>query len=709
MKKALLILLFLTAWRFAYAENGYDLWLRYPAIKDQRLALQYKQALKQLVLCGNSAIIDAASKELEMALQKMLAVTIPVNNTVTVSGALVVGIPETSALIKSRARKELTGVGNDGYLIKTVTVNNKQCTVIAGNTDKGVLYGVFNFLRLMQTGQSLQDLDIADRPKITYRVLDHWDNLDGTIERGYAGSSLWDWQRLPGYVDPRYVDYARANASVGINGVVLNNVNAKAKSLTTAYIIKAAALANVFRVYGIKVYLTARFTAPMELGKLKTADPLDPDVKKWWQDKAGEIYKYIPDFGGFLVKANSEGQPGPQDYQRTHAEGANTLAEAVEPHGGIVMWRAFVYVNKNGADRAMQAYNEFKPLDGKFDKNVFLQVKYGPIDFQPREAFHPLFGVMPKTQVAIEFEITQEYLGFASHLVYLAPLFKEYLQTDTYAKGKGSTIAKIVDGSLEGHSISAMAGVANIGSDVNWCGHPFGQANWYAFGRLAWKPDLTSEKIADDWLRMTFSNTPAFINPVKEMMLQSREAAVDYMMPLGLNHIMNLGTHYGPGPWDKIPGWNAWDYHRADSVGIGFDRTPEGSNAAGQYFPPLNNEYADIKTCPEKYLLWFHHVPWTYKMLSGKILWDELIGHYYAGVDSVTQMIKTWDKTGSKIDKERYSEVRQLLIQQKKEAEWWRDGCVLYFQTFSKLPIPAGLPVPSHTLDYYEHISFPDE
>ena len=431
---------------------------------------------------------------------------------------------------------------------------------------------------------------MVEAPRIRHRVLDHWDNLNRTVERGYAGFSLWDWHKLPDYRSPRYTDYARANASIGINGTVLTNVNANATSLTAEYLAKAAALADVFRPYGIRVYLTARFSAPIEIGGLTTADPLDPAVAAWWKRKADEIYGFIPDFGGFLVKANSEGQPGPQDYGRTHADGANVLADALAPHGGLVMWRAFVYSNEVPDDRAKQAYNEFQPLDGKFRPNVLVQVKNGPIDFQPREPFHPLFGAMPKTPLMMEFQITQEYLGFATHLVYLAPLFEETLRADTHAKGEGSTVARVIDGSLHGHALTGIAGVANIGTDRNWCGSVFACANWYAFGRLAWDHALTSDAIADEWIRRTFGNDPALVAPVKEMMLGSREAAVDYMTPLGLHHQMAEGHHYGPGPWvsqARRADWTSVYYHRADANGIGFDRTATGSNAASQYFPPV--------------------------------------------------------------------------------------------------------------------------
>ena len=420
-------------------------------------------------------------------------------------------------------------------------------------------------------------------------MLNHWDNLDRTVERGYAGFSLWDWHKLPDYLDPRYTDYARANASLGINGTVLTNVNANATSLLPEYLAKAAALAAVFRPYGIRVYLTARFSAPVEIGGLKTADPLDPVVAGWWKRKADEIYALIPDFGGFLVKANSEGQPGPQDYGRTHADGANMLADALAPHGGVVLWRAFVYSNDVPEDRAKQAYGEFQPLDGRFRPNVLVQVKNGPIDFQPREPFHPLFGAMPKTPLMMELQITKEYLGFATHLAFLGPLFEEALRADTHAKGEGSTVAKVIDGSLHGYATTGIAGVANVGTDRNWCGGVFACANWYAFGRLAWDHTLTSDRVADEWVRLTFGNDPALVAPVKEMMLGSREAVVDYMTPLGLVHLMAEGHHYGPGPWvstARRADWNSVYYHRADANGIGFDRTASGSNAVAQYFPP---------------------------------------------------------------------------------------------------------------------------
>ena len=555
------------------------------------------------------------------------------------------------------------------------------------------------------------------RWRVKYRILNHWDNLDRTVERGYAGFSLWDWHKLPDYIDPRYYDYARANASAGINGTVVTNVNANAQALTPLYLEKFAALAAVFRPYGIRIYLTARFSAPVDIGKLKTADPLNDEVKLWWKNKIDEIYKYIPDFGGFVVKANSEGQPGPQNYDRTHADGANMLAQALAPYRGIVMWRAFVYDNKVPDDRAKQAYNEFKPLDGKFLPNVLVQVKNGPIDFQPREPFHPLFGAMPATPLMMEFQLTQEYLGYATHLVYLAPLFKECLDSDTHSKGKGSFVSKVIDGSLEDHKISGMAGVANIGNDRNWCGHPIAQANWYAFARLAWDPDLDADAIAGEWIKMTYSNQKEVVQTLTRIMMESRETTVNYMTPLGLHHIMGWDHHYGPAPWIKDKpraDWTSVYYHQADSLAVGFERSSKGSNALGQYAPEVQRMYERLEDCPEEYLLWFHHVRWDHKMKSGKTLWEELCARYYKGAEDVRKMQNAWNSLQGKIDDDRFKQVKTLLAIQHKEAIWWRNACVLYFQTFSRKDIPTGLAPkgspwekPDKTLEYYQSLEFP--
>ena len=702
------ILLFLST--RVNAEDGYRLWLRYDVIQNPQLLQEYRLNVHQVLIDTVSPTLLAAKKELQRGLDGLLGQNIHFVNRLTSDGTLVVGTPKNSSVIASMdLGGALQKVGSQGYIIRTKTVNGKKCILIAANSDIGALYGTFGFLRLLQTHKSTNNLSITSYPKIKLRMLDHWDNLNRVVERGYAGCSLWHWNSLPEYKNPRYTDYARADASIGINGAVLNNVNATPLILTKDYLAKVAALADIFRPYGIKVYLSINFSSPKLIGGLKTADPLNPKVRAWWKKKADEIYHYIPDFGGFLVKANSEGQPGPQDYGRTHAQGANMLAQALAPHGGIVMWRAFVY-SRNPKDRTMQAYNEFKPLDGKFDNNAFVQVKNGPLDFQPREPFNPLFGSMPHTHVMMELQITQEYLGHSTSLVYLAPLYKEVLESDTYAKGKGSTVAKVIDGSLYHQKLTAIAGVANTGSDRNWTGHPFAQANWYAFGRLAWNHELTSAQIAGEWIRMTFTNNEKFIKPVRKMMLASREIAVDYEMPLGLHHIMAWSVHYGPGPWvhEGRPDWTAVYYHHADSEGVGFNRTATGSDAVSQYHQPLRSKFANLKTCPQKFLLWFHHVSWNYKLKSGRTLWDGLVHHYYEGVDSVRWMQRTWNSLHGLIDNQRFKHVQALLKIQVKLARWWRDGCVLYFQTFSHQPIPSRYEKPKRSLKFYQNIHDPN-
>jgi len=693
-----------------FAEDGYRLWLRYDPINNPGLLKEYKAAIQSLYLEKTTPTLTVAKTELLTATRGLLGVTLNSTSNVNANGTLILGTPAGSKLIASlKLDEQLATVGPEGYVIITATIKTKQCTIIAANNDVGVLYGTFHFIRLLQTHEHVTSLAIQSAPRIKYRILNHWDNLDRTVERGYAGFSLWDWHKLPDYIDPRYLDYARANASVGINGSVVTNVNANAQALTPQYLSKVAALADVFRPYGIRIYLTARFSAPVEIGGLKTADPLDAEVKEWWKKKVAEIYTYVPDFGGFVVKANSEGQPGPQSYQRSHADGANMLAEALGPYRGIVMWRAFVYDNNVPEDRAKQAYNEFKPLDGKFLTNVLVQVKNGPIDFQPREPFHPLFGAMPSTPLMMEFQLTQEYLGYATHLVYLAPLFKECLDSDTYAKGKGSFVSKVIDGSLEGHKASGMAGVANIGNDRNWCGHPIAQSNWYSFARLAWNPDLSAEEIAHEWVRMTYNNEKEVVQTLSRIMMDSREAVVNYMTPLGLHHIMGWDHHYGPAPWIKDKpraDWTSVYYHQADNAAIGFDRTSKGSNALGQYSPEVQRIYEQLENCPEEYLLWVHHVPWDHKMKSGKTLWEELCGHYYNGAESVRKMQIAWNTLQGKIDEDRFRQVRSLLSIQYKEAIWWRNACVLYFQTFSKKDLPVGFEKPDKTLEYYQSLEF---
>ncbi|HEX3901674.1 MAG TPA: alpha-glucuronidase family glycosyl hydrolase [Polyangia bacterium] len=687
-------------------EDGYRLWLRYPVARPDLLAA-YRAAFTALLFESDSPTLSAAREELTRGLGGLLggAPALARARTIESDGALIVGTPTGSPVVAGAGLgASLADAGNEGFVIRRATVAGRACTIVAGNRDVGALYGAFHLLRLLQTETAVAALDTVSAPRIALRMLDHWDNLDGTIERGYAGHSLWDWHKLPDYLSPRYEDYARADASIGINAVSLTNVNADPLALTAEYLPKVAALADVFRRWGIRVFLTARFSSPIELGGLATADPLDDGVRAWWRAKAEEIYRQVPDFGGFLVKASSEGQPGPQDYGRTHADGANVLADAVAPGGGTVIWRAFVYRSIEGEDRHKQAYAELTPQDGRFRPNVALQVKNGAIDFQPREPFHPLFGAMPKTPLFLEVMLAQEYLGFATHLVFHAPLIKETLDADTFARGAGSTVARVVDGSLHAHAVSGMAGVANTGDERNWTGHPFLQANWYAFGRLAWDHQLGAEAIAEEWLRMTYGNDPRFVAPAKAMMLGSREAPVSYMTPLGLHHLMAKDHHHGPGPWvspERERGradWTAVYYHRADAAGIGFDRSATGSNAVAQYNPPLDGQFGDLQTCPEEYLLWFHHVRWDHVMRSGRTLWDELCHRYTAGVDFVHGMRRTWNELAPYVDHHRHVHVTALLAIQEKEARWWRDACLLYFQTFSKRPFPADCEPPHGSL-----------
>jgi alpha-glucuronidase len=589
-------------------------------------------------------------------------------------------------------------LGDEGFRIKR---NVKGESVIYANTEAGLMYGTYHLKRLMDCNVKITK-EILEVPAYKYRILNHWDNPNLTVERGYAGKSLWKWEELPAKIRPEYEEYARANASIGINGTVLNNVNADARMLSREYLEKVKVLADIFRPYNIKVYLSLNFAAPKHLAGLKTSDPLDKDVIKWWNEKVAEIYSIIPDFGGFLVKANSEGQSGPQDYGRTHADGANMIADAVKPYGGIVMWRAFVYAAES-PDRAKQAVEEFMPLDGQFRDNVIIQIKNGPVDFQPREPFSPLFGQLEHTNVMAEMQITQEYLGHSNHMVYLHPMWKECLDADTYQKGKGSTVCAETLGNVHGNrTYSAIAGVSNIGDSVNWCGHQMAQANWYAFGRMAWNPDLSSKEIVEEWLKQTFTTDKKFVEPVAQMMLISREACVKYEMPMGLHHTFKGPDHYGPGPWDRSsrPDWEPAYYHKAAADGVGFDRTSKtGSNAVSQYNEPLRSIYDNVQTCPENLILWFHHLPWDYKMRSGRTLWDELCYTFQSGIDDARSFIKTWESVEKYVDPYRYGQVHEKLVRQAKDAIWWRDATMLYFQQYSKMEIPSDCTAPQHTID----------
>ncbi|MFO7370060.1 MAG: alpha-glucuronidase [Bacteroidales bacterium] len=658
-----------------HAGDGHDLWLR-------------KQAPKPVkIICKkNSPTLDIARKEL-------------VQGWRGAEGAVVTLTLKRDKLIKG-----------DGYKLSPAGIQ--------ANTEPGILYGVYELLRRQQTGQPVTEE--TSNPSYERRILNHWDNPNGTIERGYAGYSIF-WRKGEDSLAVTETDktlwqeYARANASIGINGTVLNNVNASPNVITAGYLVRIKAIADVLRPYGIRVYLSVNFSSPAILGGLKTSDPVDPEVVKWWHAKVKEIYALIPDFGGFLVKANSEGQPGPQDFGRTHADGANMLADALKSYNGIVMWRAFVY-SPEEKDRAKQAYLEFMPFDGQFRDNVIIQVKNGPVDFQPREPFSPLFGAMKKTSVMAELQITQEYLGHSIHLVFLAPMWEEFLQSDTYQEGQGSTVARSTDGSIYDQKHTAIAGVANIGLDANWCGHHFAQSNWYTFGRLAWNNTIKSDKIADEWIRLTFPPEQAkkkdittgdwqqhFYVPVKDMMLRSWEAAIDYMMPLGLHHIFAGGHHYGPGPWEAPrgvrPDWTPYYYHRADTVEVGFDRTLKGSDAVSQYHEPLASQFDNPATCPDMYLLWFHRLPWTYKMKSGRTLWDELCWHYEDGLLEVRDFQKVWDRAEPYVDAQRFAGVQSKLRRQYRDAQIWKDACLLYFQQHSRMPIPYDIERPVNDLE----------
>ena len=626
MKQTILSLLLALSPLLSPAEDGHALWLRYKPCGKANI-----------IVPQGGATLQTAVDELKRYWQG----------------------PELKLILNPRLKDD------DGFLYNGDS--------ICSHSELGLLYGAYEALRL-QAQEAYPRLGGYTAPKFSRRILNHWDNLDGTIECGYAGKSIFFSANLKGQEwAERIREYARANASVGINGSVLNNVNASPKVLTTQYIDTVCTIANILRPYGIKVYLSVNFGSPKALGYTKTADPLDETVKKWWKKKADEIYQRIPDFGGFLVKANAEGQPGPLDYGRTHAEGANMLADALAPHGGIVMWRSFVYATKHkGEDRVMQAVSEFKDLDGLFKPNVILQSKNGPLDFQPREPYAPIFDNMKKTQQAVEFQITQEYTGQGKHLVFLAPMWKEFF----------SFVAP--------DSLKAIAGVSNIGDDINWCGHPFSQANWYAFGRLAWNPSFSSDFIAREWIGQTFGNeVNSYI--LADMMTTSREACVDYMMPLGLHHLFASQHHYGPeadGVKAEYPlEWCPIPYHKAAADGIGFDRSSKGTNAVSQYREPYRSLYDNLATCPDEYLLWFHHVPWDYKLHNGDMLWDELCALYYRGIEQVVSYQKLWNELRPQIDQERWEHVNRLLALQLENAKECRDYALRYFQQFSKMPL----------------------
>lgn len=658
------------------AEDGYALWLRYAPLEGE--ALERLRAFDPAITAaGEGATLALASQELARGLTSLTG-----------------GMPQGGG---GEIALNCRGEGGDG----SFTIETRGRSIrISGPGELSCLYGAYALLRELSLGVDPAAINLSEAPGMPLRLLNHWDNPDGHVERGYAGRSIFDWWRLPEHLDQRMIDYARANASIGINGSVVNNVNASPLFLTPRYLPKLKRLADAWRPYGIRLYISARFSAPRDVGGLETADPLDPRVQAWWKAKADEIYAEIPDFGGFLVKANSEGQPGPQDYGRTHADGANMLGRAIGERG-VVIWRAFVYSELDATDRAKQAYAEFVPLDGQFDDNVIVQVKNGPIDFQPREPFHPLFGAMPNTKLMLEAQITKEYLGFSTHLSFLAPMWEEVLRADT---GRGGTVAEII-------APAGMAGVANTGSDRNWSGSHFDQANWYAFGRLAWNPGLPSEQIAREWAAQTFSRDERFLAAVVPMMLGSRQATVDYMNPLGLAHLFDTGHHYGPAPWVcdlARPEWNPCYYHKADAEGIGFDRTRSGSNALEQYALSIAAQWSDPRMIDPDYLLWFHHVPWDFPMPSGRPLWDELVARYDRGVAAVDEMARTWAAQERFVDAERFRDVSEYLRIHRQEAQWWRDASIAYWRSLNGLDMPAGAAEPQHTLEHYRSLTFPE-
>ncbi len=676
---------------------GYELWLGRSALPPD-LGAPWLPFLGEVKVERGTAALDSASAEFARSLEGLFG-----TGPEAGPGSIIAGRPafvEQTLGGKSAANGTLTGglPPGDGFAIRLApaAAGDKPRLAVVSTTDRGVLYGTFALLRAMATGMRPEAAVSEETPAVSFRMLDHWDNLDGSIERGYAGRSLWKWGELPVKVDPRYADYARACASVGINASCLNNVNAACEILSTEYLEKIAVIAGVLRAWGIRTFLSVNFSSPIKMGGLNTADPLDPAVIAWWSAKARELYALIPDFGGFVVKADSEGQPGPFAYGRTHADGANMLARALGSFGGIVIWRAFVY-GHGETDRAKKAWANFMPHDGEFEPNVAVQVKNGAIDFQPREPVHPLFGSMEKSSLFMEFQVTQEYLGQGNHVVYLGPMWKEILDFDTHARGKGSTVARLLSagGGAEGLDresapvapLSGIAGVSNIGDDATWCGSLFHPLNWYAFGRLAWDPSLDTDAIAREWIAQTWGTDRGLIDGILAVVSPSWEACVDYMTPLCLHHIMREHHHYGPDPaFDagEREDWRSTYYHRADSAGLGFDRTRTGSGGVDQYRKPVADLFDDIETCPEKYLLWFHHVPWDRVLSSGMTLAQELPARYARGVAAAERMRERWRALAPRIDPARHAAVLAKLDIQAADAKEWEAVCVPYFLSFAK-------------------------
>jgi len=690
MKKISLVLTFLLfTTLITHAENGYKMWLRYQPVQNKQVKKGYSKYCTNITVAGENEILSSAFDELQKGISGMLGFS-PEAKTNSSKGIIIGTLEKLPAQFKINPNKikELT---SDDYLIKT----KGEMIIITSKTNTGVLYGIFHFLRLMQMNQPVSNLDIVESPKVKLRLLNQWDNPGKvpagrpSVERGYAGGTIYKWDELP-EINQRYIDFARYLASVGINGTVINNVNTAKnglegwKLLTPEYLPKLKALADVFRKYGIRLYISVNFFSPVMISNLSDADPLNPEVQQWWKNKVAKIYEAIPDFGGFLVKADSEGEPGPMKYGRTHADGANLLANALKPYGGVVFWRAFVYASNGNLnpDRACQAYEMFKPLDGKFADNAVLQIKNGPIDFQVREPVSPLFGAMPKTNEMMELQITQEYTGHDKHVCFLVPEWKKILDFDTYAKGTGSTVKKVVEGNLFGYRYAGIAGVSNLGNDTNWTGHLLAQANTYGFGRLAWNPDLTSEEIANEWIEQTFGHNKKVKSIISQILLTSWKTYEDYTSPLGVGLMCNGGSgdegHFYPAPAARTK------YHKADKNGVGYDRTyATGSGFTCQYFEPVRSEYEYLNICPDELLLFMHHVPYTHRLHSGETVIQHIYNSHNQGVENVNEYISEWKKLNGLMDNERYNQVLQKLNEQLNYAKEWRDSVNSYFYELS--------------------------
>lgn len=665
------------------AEDGYDLWLRYRRVEDPGQLGRYQAALGTLVWQGGGPLQRSAVEELVRGLTGLLGTRVAPRTSAPLHAALVVGTPTSSTLIRELVpAADLAELGDEGYVVRRVTRRGRDFTVVAAHADRGVLYGAFHLLRLVQTRRPLEHVDLTERPAAPLRMADHWDNDDGSIERGYAGRSFFDWEKLP-RLDTRYTDYARVLASLGINGAVINNVNTPADYLAEPFLTKLAALAGVLRHYGVALYVTANFAAPIDLGGLNTADPFDPGVRGWWTKKAEEIYGKIEDFGGFLVKANSEGRPGPLDYGRTHADGANLLAGALRPYGGIVMWRAFVHDTDEKWDR--QAYLDFTPLDGKFADNAVAQIKNGPIDFQVREPAHPLFGSLPHTNSMIELQVTQEYTGHATHLCYLVPQWREVLDFDTLKAGEGSTVARVVTGRVHSYTHCGFAGVMNFGDARNWTGSHLAAANTHGYGRLAWNPDLSAQDLAAEWTRMTFGNDPHVIETVSALLLDSWRTYEDYTSPLGTGYLTHPPDASVTGHFDPSP-TTTTQFHKSDRTGIGYDRTAATGNGYTElYAPATRDTYESLENCPEELLLFLHHVPYTHRLERGTTVIQHIYDTHFSGAARVADMRTDWEGLRRRVDHRRFGDVHRLFGEQITEAAKWRDTLVAYWFDLSRI------------------------